>query len=56
MKNYKKIIIPLLTSHERKRGGLLLVMILLMALLDMIGVISILPFIAVLLNPEIIEN
>jgi ABC-type bacteriocin/lantibiotic exporter with double-glycine peptidase domain len=31
-------------------------MILLMALLDMIGVISILPFIAVLLNPEIIET
>ena len=55
MKIIKKLLY-LLTSHERKRGGLLLVMILLMALLDMIGVISILPFIAVLLNPEIIET
>ena len=54
-----KIIIKLLyllTSHERKRMGLLLAMMLLMALLDMIGVASIMPFIAVLSNPEIIEE
>jgi len=55
MKIIKKLLY-LLTSHERKRGGILLIMILLMALLDMIGVVSILPFIAVLLNPEIIET
>ena len=55
MLNFKKIIY-LLTPYERKRGGLLLVMILIMALLDMIGVASILPFIAVLTNPSLIEK
>jgi len=55
MQTFKKIIY-LLTPYERKRGGLLLVMILIMALLDMIGVASILPFIAVLTNPSLIEK
>jgi ABC-type multidrug transport system fused ATPase/permease subunit len=55
MQTFKKIFY-LLTLHERKRGGLLLVMILVMALLDMIGVASILPFIAVLTDPSIIEK
>lgn len=49
-------IIYLLSPHERKRAGLLMVMILIMAILDMIGVASIMPFITVLTNPEIIEN
>ena len=52
---FKKIIY-LLTIQERKRGCLLLVMILMMAFLDMIGVASIMPFIAVLSNPEIVET
>ena len=55
MKIIKKLLY-LLRSHERKRMGLLLAMMLLMALLDMIGVASIMPFIAVLSNPEIIEE
>jgi ABC-type multidrug transport system fused ATPase/permease subunit len=46
----------LLSPHERKRGSLLLVMIIIMALLDMIGVASILPFIAVLTNPSLVET
>ena len=46
----------LLSSHEKKRAYLLLGMIMLMALIDMLGVASILPFIAVLTNPEIIET
>ena len=46
----------LLSPKERKSASLLLMMILLMALLDMIGVASVLPFIAVLTNPSLIET
>ncbi len=49
-------ILDLLSYQERKRAAVLLGLILLMALLDMLGVASILPFIAVLANPEIIET
>ena len=55
MKNIKKLSY-LLTSNERFRITLLLVMILIMALIDMLGIASILPFIAVLSNPELIET
>ena len=55
MQTIKKLLF-LLTPHERKRAGLLLLMILIMALLDMIGVASILPFMAVLTNPSLIET
>ena len=46
----------LLTPQERRRASLLLLMITVMALLDMIGVASILPFMAVLTNPSLIET
>lgn len=46
----------LLTSNEQKRAGLLMFMILIMALLEMIGVASILPFMSVLTNPSIINK
>jgi ABC-type bacteriocin/lantibiotic exporter with double-glycine peptidase domain len=46
----------LLTDKERSRAILLLVMTLIMALIDMLGVASILPFIAVLSNPQIIDT
>ena len=49
MKTFKKLLF-LLSSHQRKHLGLLLIMITIMALLDMIGVASILPFMAVLTN------
>ena len=55
MQTFKKLLF-FLTIRERKRAGLLLIMILIMALLDMIGVASILPFIAVLTNPDLIET
>ena len=55
MKTVKKIFF-ILSPHERKNAGLLMILILIMALLDMIGVASILPFMAVLTNPEIIET
>lgn len=49
-------ILDLLSYQERKRAGVLVGLILLMAVLDMLGVASILPFIAVLANPQIIET
>ena len=49
-------LLSLLTPYEQKRAGLLLIMMIIMALLDMIGVASILPFISVLTNPDIIET
>ena len=55
IKNFKKIIF-LLTKQERKKAILLMTMLLLMALLDTLGVASIMPFMAVLMNPEIIET
>ena len=55
METFKKLLF-LLSPHERKRAGLLLLMIIIMALLDMIGVAIILPFMAVLTNPDLIET
>jgi ATP-binding cassette, subfamily B, bacterial PglK len=55
MSTLKKII-TLLTTAERKRLIALLGMILVMAFLDVIGVASILPFMAVLANPELVET
>ena len=55
MQTFKKLLF-LLTPHERKSAGLLLIMILIMAILDMIGVASIVPFVAVLTNPSLIET
>lgn len=46
----------LLSPAERKRAGVLMAMMLVMALLDMLGVASILPFIAVLANPALVET
>ncbi len=55
MKILKKILY-LLTPQERLRAVFLLFMILVMALLEMIGVASILPFVTVLTNPSLIET
>ncbi len=55
MQTFKKLLL-ILSPNELKRAGLLLIMILIMALLDMIGVASILPFITVLTNPDIIQT
>lgn len=46
----------LLTPDERKRALLLLGMIVIMAALDVVGVASIMPFMAVVSNPEIIKT
>lgn len=55
MQTFKKLLF-LLNTHEKKSAGLLLIMIIIMTLLDVIGVASILPFMAVLTNPNLIET
>jgi ATP-binding cassette, subfamily B, bacterial PglK len=55
MQTFKKLLF-LLSPHERKRASLLLIMIIIMAFLDMLGVASILPFMAVLVSPDLIET
>ena len=49
-------VISLLTQSERRYAYLLLGMVLMMAFLDVIGIASIMPFMAVLASPEIIET
>jgi ABC-type multidrug transport system fused ATPase/permease subunit len=55
MQFFKKLLF-LLSIVERKSAFLLLIMIFIMALLETIGVASILPFVAVLTNPSLIET
>ena len=55
MQTLKKIQ-ALLTLPERKRAYLLIAMSMVTALLEMLGVASILPFIAVLANPELVQT
>ena len=55
MKTFKKILF-LFSIRELKHVFFILTMILVMAFLDMVGVASIMPFIAVLTNPEIIVS
>lgn len=49
-------VLELLTPAERNRAGVLVGMILTMAFLDMLGVASILPFMAMLANPELVQT
>ena len=55
MENLKKIL-DLLDSKEKKNAFFLLILILLVSLLDVIGVASILPFVAVLANTDLVES
>ena len=55
MSNFRKLLF-FLTPHEIRLSYWLMVMMLIMALLDMIGIASILPFMAVLTNPELIQS
>ncbi len=55
MKKVSKIL-DLLTFSEKKDLLILLILIFFMALIDMVGVASILPFIGILSNPEIITS
>ena len=51
-----KQLLDLLSLKERYRAYLLLGMVLIMALLDMTGIASIMPFLSVLANPDIVET
>ena len=51
-----KKILYLLSYEEKKRILFLSLMILMMAVMEMVGVASILPFMAVLVNPDLIET
>ena len=53
MLNTKKLLF-ILSKEERKRAAFLFLLILTMALIDILGIASIMPFIALLTNPEII--
>ena len=55
MQIYKQLLY-LLSPKERRTGFWLILMYLVMALLDIVGVASIMPFIYVLSNPEVIET
>ena len=54
MQTFKKLY-SLLSSDERKDTVYLLLIITTMALLDVIGIASILPFMAILTNPDLVE-
>ena len=55
MQNFKKLFY-ILSYKERRDAFLLLIMIIITALLDTIGVASILPFITVITDPDLIET
>jgi ABC-type multidrug transport system fused ATPase/permease subunit len=55
MQTLKKLFY-ILSKSEKKRLLLLLVLIIIMAIMEMIGVASILPFIAILMNQELIDT
>jgi ABC-type bacteriocin/lantibiotic exporter with double-glycine peptidase domain len=55
MQTIKKLLF-LLSLHERKKAILLLILSLVSAFLDMMGVASILPFMAVLMNSTLVET
>jgi ABC-type multidrug transport system fused ATPase/permease subunit len=48
--------IDLLTPAERRRAMVLLLLVIAMAMLDVIGMASVMPFLAVMANPEMITN
>jgi len=54
--NTIKKAISLLTPHERKRGLLVLMLVIGMALLETAGVVSVMPFLAVLGNPDMLRS
>ena len=55
MHTLKKLLF-LLTNYQRRQAFILLFMITIMALIEMMGVASILPFVTVLTNPGLIET
>jgi ABC-type multidrug transport system fused ATPase/permease subunit len=55
LESYRKLF-AILSASERRRTGALLVVLLLVAVAETAGVASVMPFIAVLANPEVVET
>ena len=55
MSTFKKVL-ALLSPQERRRGALVMVMVIIMAVLETIGIASVMPFLSVLGDPEAVEN
>ena len=55
MKTFKKLKL-LLSPTEQKRATILMAMVLIMGLVDTLGVASVMPFVTVLTNPDMIET
>jgi len=55
MQIFRKVLF-LLTNYQQKRAFILLLMLTAVALIEMIGIASILPFVTVLTNPSLIET
>lgn len=55
MKHYK-MLIELLNKRDRKKVFLIGIMVFIMAILDVIGIASIMPFMSVLASPEVVES
>lgn len=55
-KGLLKKILFLLSAREKRRGTLVLGMVVVMAMLEVAGVASIMPFLSVLGNPEVVRN
>lgn len=56
MSTIAKKLISILTPREKRKGFLLLILVLIMAAMDVMGVASILPFIAIASNPDVVET
>jgi len=55
MKLYRKIL-ALLTTQEKRRGALVLGMVIIMAVLETASIASVMPFLAVLGDPEMVQT
>jgi ABC-type multidrug transport system fused ATPase/permease subunit len=51
-----KKLAEMLNAHERKRALMLFGLVVVMALLEVVGVASVMPFMAVMANPEVVET
>lgn len=56
MRHTIRKLLALLSHEERRRGYVLLGMVVIMAILDMVGIASIMPFMSVLSNPDVVVS
>lgn len=56
MKSDLKKIWAILTRHERRRALVMMMLVILMALAETVGVVSVMPFLSVLARPDIVQE